>query len=146
MASIEEMIKNSSCFGIAYDASVKECKICEVRTKCKSKCECGVGELPKKPSSVALADKEEVSMTDAAMDKSKAKENDAKAKKPVKEKKKSDVAYAEDMPDFKSMSIDELETLLNERGGDASEFQKYSAENIKRMRLTMAIKKTYEVK
>ena len=146
MANVEEMIKSSSCFGLAYDASVKECKICEVRTKCKSKCEGGNVELPKKPASVALADKDEVSMKESAMDKSKAKEKDAKAKKPVKEKKKSEVNYSDDMPeDFKSMSMEELADLLTSRGGDTAEFEKYTADNIKRMRMTMAIKKTYEI-
>lgn len=147
MANIEEMIKNSKCFGVAYDGSVKECKICEVKLKCENKCRCGIGETPKKPESVNLADKDEVSMSDAAISKSKAKEADKKAKKPAKkDTAKAEVKYADDMPDFKSMSIEELCQLLNERGGDASEFNKYSAENIKRMRLTMAIKKTYEVK
>ena len=147
MANIEEMIKNSKCFGVAYDGSVKECKICEVKLKCENKCRCGIGEIPKKPESVNLADKDEVSMSDAAISKSKAKEADKKAKKPAKkDTAKAEVKYADDMPDFKSMSIEELCQLLNERGGDASEFDKYSAENIKRMRLTMAIKKTYEVK
>lgn len=147
MANIEEMIKNSKCFGVAYDGSVKECKICEVKLKCENKCRCGIGETPKKPESVNLADKDEVSMSDAAISKSKAKEADKKAKKPAKkDTAKAEVKYADDMPDFKSMSIEELCQLLNERGGDASEFDKYSAENIKRMRLTMAIKKTYEVK
>lgn len=147
MANIEEMIKNSKCFGVAYDGSVKECKICEVKLKCENKCRCGIGETPKKPESVNLADKDEVSMSDAAISKSKAKEADKKAKKPAKkDTAKAEVKYADDMPDFKSMSIEELCQILNERGGDASEFDKYSAENIKRMRLTMAIKKTYEVK
>ena len=147
MANIEEMIKNSKCFGVAYDGSVKECKICEVKLKCENKCRCGIGETPKKPESVNLADKDEVSMSDAAISKSKAKESDKKAKKPAKkDTAKAEVKYADDMPDFKSMSIEELFQLLNDRGGDASEFDKYSAENIKRMRLTMAIKKTYEVK
>lgn len=146
--NIEEMIKSSNCFGIAFDGSVKECKICEVRLKCENKCRCGVGEVPKKPDQANLADKDEVSMSDEAMKKSKAKESDKTAKKPVKKgAAKADVKYADDMPsDFKSMSIDELCQLLNDRGGDASEFDKYTADNIKRMRLTMAIKKTYEIK
>ena len=37
MASIEEMIKKSTCFGVAYDGSVRECKICEVKLKCENK-------------------------------------------------------------------------------------------------------------
>ena len=60
-------------------------------------------------------------------------------------KAKKDVKYADDMPDFKAMSVDELCALIDERGGDSKEFDKYTAENIKRMRLTMALKKTYEV-
>lgn len=145
MASVEEMIKSSTCFGIAWDGKVKECQICEVRTRCEAKCKNGVGDLPKKPDSVNLADKDEVSTSDEAAAKSKAKEKDKTAKKPVKEKKASAANYSDDMPDFKAMSVEELCDLLDERGGDSSEFEKYSAENIKRMRLTMALKKTYEV-
>ena len=144
-STIEEMIKNSTCFGVAYDGSVKECKICEVRTKCKAKCEGGCGELPKKPDSVNLAEKDEVSQSDEAAAKSAAREKDKTAKKPVNPaKKKADVQYEEGMPDFKAMSIDELCSLIDKRGGNSKEFDKYTADNIKRMRLTMALKKTYE--
>lgn len=145
MANIEEMIKKSTCFGIAYDGSVRECKICEVKLKCESKCRLGIGEVPQKPEPVALADKDEVSMTDEAAEKSRVKEKDAKAKKPVKEKKAATVEYDDSMPDFKPMSVEELETLLTERGGNVSDFEKYSNPSIKKMRLTMALKKTYEV-
>ena len=114
MANIEEMIKNSKCFGVAYDGSVKECKICEVKLKCENKCRCGIGETPKKPESVNLADKDEVSMSDAAISKSKAKEADKKAKKPAKkDTAKAEVKYADDMPDFKSMSIEELNKFIS---------------------------------
>lgn len=143
MANIEEMIKSSTCFGIAYDGTVKECKICEVRTKCKSKCETGVGEVPKKPAVVNQADKDEVSMSETAIDKSKAKEKSAK--KPVKPAKPA-TNYADDMPDFKSMDIPALLELLESKGGNPADFDKYAAENIKRMRITMALKKFYEVK
>lgn len=147
MANIEDMIKKSTCFGIAYDGSVRECKICEVKLKCENKCRCGVGDVPQKPSGVALADKDEVSMTDEAMKKSQAKEKDMKAKKPVSEKKlKAEVKYSGDMPDFKPMSIEQLLDLLKERGGNPDDFKKYDNESIKKMRITMALKKTYEVK
>lgn len=144
--NIEEMIKSSKCFGIAFDGSVKECKICEVRLKCENKCRLGVGETPQKPDSVNIADKDEVSSSDEAAAKSAAKEKDKTAKKPTKTKEKTEVQYSEEMPDFKAMSIEELAELLNSRGGDASEFDKYDKDAIKRMRMTMAIKKTYEVK
>lgn len=147
MANIEDMIKKSTCFGIAYDGSVRECKICEVKLKCENKCRCGVGDVPQKPSGVALADKDEVSMTDEAMKKSQAKEKDMKAKKPVSEKKpKAEVKYSGDMPDFKPMSVEQLLDLLKERGGNPDDFKKYANESIKKMRITMALKKTYEVK
>lgn len=147
MAAIDEMIKNSTCFGIAYDGSVKECKICEVRMKCKAKCEGAGGiEVPKKPEQVNLADKDEVSTSDEAAAKSAAKEKDKTAKKPTKKATaKADVKYDDNMPDFKAMSMDELVALLTERGGNPADFDKYTSENIKRMRLTMALKKTYEV-
>lgn len=146
MASVEEMIKSSTCFGVAYDPNVKECKICEVRTKCKSKCETGNGELPKKPAAAQQADKSEVSMSEAAIDKSKDKEK-AAAKKPAKPAaSKEKEQYADDMPDFKTMSIDELLNLLKDKGGNPADFDKYTAENIKRMRITMALKKFYVVK
>lgn len=145
MAQIEEMIKNSTCFGIAYDGTVKECKICEVRTKCKAKCEGGGGELPKKPEAANLADKDEVSTSDEAAAKSAAKEKDKTAKKAVNPAKaKKDVKYADDMPNFTPMSIDELCKLLKERGGNPAECDKYTNESIRKMRLTMALKKTYE--
>ena len=145
--NIEEMIKSSKCFGIAFDGSVKECRICEVKLKCENKCRCGVGDTPQKPNSVNLADKDEVSESDEAMEKSSAKEKDKTAKKPANTKAaKANVQYSEELPDFKAMSIEELCELLDSRGGKSSDFDKYSAENIKRMRLTMAIKKTYEVK
>lgn len=138
--SIEEMIKNSICFGVAYDPSVKECKICEVKLKCKSKCGCGVDdmdELPKKPEATDIADKQEVTFDDTKK----------VTKKPTTvkpEKKKKEVEYAEDMPDLKSMSFDEIKDLAVNRGIDLSDFDKYNNDNIKRMRLTMALKKTYE--
>lgn len=149
MANIEEMIKKSTCFGVAYDGSVRECKICEVKLKCETKCRMGVGEVPTKPEPAVLADKEEVSMTDEAMSKSRAKEKQAAQaaqKKPVKEKKVSTVVYEDNMPDFKPMSVEELEALLTERGGNPKDFEKYANPSIKKMRLTMALKKTYELK
>lgn len=141
--NIEEMIKKSTCFGIAYDGSVRECKICEVKLKCENKCRMGIGEVPSKPEPTVMADKDEVSMTDEAMEKSRAKEHEAK-KKPVKEKKASTVVYEDGMPDFKPMSIEELEALLTERGGNPADFEKYANLSIKKMRLTMALKKTYQ--
>jgi len=51
------------------------------------------------------------------------------------------------MPEFKERSVDQLFDLLEERTDmKRSEFTaKYNSKNILRMRLIMAIKKTYEV-
>ena len=49
------------------------------------------------------------------------------------------------MPDFKPMSIEDIVKLATERGVNVAEYDKYTATNIKRMRLIMAIKATYEV-
>lgn len=142
--NIEEMILKSTCFGIAFDSSVRECKICEVKTRCENKCRCAASsENPqKKPTSAPIAEEDEVSLNDEAMAKSRAKE----AKKALKEKKTVSAEYSEEMPDFKPMSVEELEKLLADRGGNIEDFAKYSNPSIKKMRLTMALKKTYEVK
>jgi hypothetical protein len=136
--NIEEMIKNSKCFGLAYDGTVKECKICEVKLKCESKCRMGMGE---KPEPVKQADKDEVSLTEEAVVKSMAKEK-TKAKTV---KKSKEVSYDEGMPtDFKPFSTEELGDMVNQRGGNAADFDKYSSDSIKRMRMIMFIKKSYE--
>ena len=151
MATIEEMIKSSKCFGVAYDPSVKECKICEVYLKCKTKCEMGI---VSKPADVETAvDKDEISMTDEALDKSTKKDVEAQATeptaKPAKKKKekapKEEKSYSPDMPDISAMRLDELEKLVVERGGNVEDYAKYDNENIKKMRIKMFIKKTYEI-
>lgn len=143
MATIEELLKNSSCFGVAFDGSVKECKICEVKTRCEAKCRMGLG----KPESIAVATPEEVTEeAEAGVEVKKEIKKNA-TKKSVKEAAaKPKVKYADEMPEFKSMSIEELEKLAEERGIDISQFEKYNSPNIKRMRMTMQLKKTYEKK
>lgn len=146
MATIEELLKNSSCFGVAFDGSVKECKICEVKTRCEAKCRMGLG----KPESIAVATPEEVTEeAEAGVEVKKVIKKNAtkKSKKSVKEAAaKPKVEYTDDMPEFKSMSTEELEKLAEERGIDISQFEKYNSPNIKRMRMTMQLKKTYEKK
>lgn len=148
MVTVEELINSSLCFGQAYDPSVKECKVCEVRLKCKAKCEgcTGSGEIKsetlidKKPETVDVAEKSEVTFNEEEL----GKKPEKKAKKPVKPNNKKVVEYAEDMPDLKAMELEALVDLAKERGVDLAEFDKYSNKSIKRMRITMAIKKTYE--
>lgn len=151
MASIEEQIRQSDCFGLAFSPSVKECKLCEVSLKCETKCRGGAVDKPEKPAPVQQAEVDEVSNSDEAMEKSQKKEakaNSAEAKKSTAKPKKDkpEVQYADDMPDFKSMDLDECLSLLSERGGNPDDFKKYDNNlGIKKMRVTMALKKTYEV-
>ena len=144
---VEELIGSSLCYGVAYDATVKECKICEVKLRCKAECEgCKKKEefVPKvetvkpetKPDAIDIADKDEV--TYQQEDKSATKKKPAIKKKP----EKPQVEY-EGMPDLKAMEYDDLLKLAEDRGLNLSDFDKYTNKGIKRMRVTMAIKKTF---
>ena len=167
MPSVEEMIRSSSCFGVAYDGTVKDCQVCEVRLKCEAKCRLGEAI---KPAAIEVATPQEVThkgsvkankpsatvLVVPAEKKSKPKPQEQKVapsvkappkKKTIKEINKPTVNYSPDMPSFKDMSSDQLENLAKERGVDPTPLlEKYKAPNILRMRLTMAIKETYVVK
>ena len=182
MATIEDMIRNSVCFGVAYDPRVRECKICEVALKCEGKCHRGhhgdeLDEITtkedktstdtkptshtdklkteSKPPQVVTATKDEVSTSTDAVAKSEAAEKKAAdnekpatavkntEKKPKKEKPKKN--YSPEMPVFKGMTMDEMLNLLRQRGGDADKILTYKTEAIQKMRVIMALKKTYEV-
>ena len=156
MASFEDMIKTSGCFGLAYDGTVKECRICEVRLKCESKCRMG---QVSKPAPVQIATPIEVNTVEEVKSVSTVPviqpEDTKKVKKPAppikapnkKEKvvEKPPVQYAADMPNFRGFSMEELENMAIKRGCDMKDLEKYVVPNIRRMRLTMAIKKTYEI-
>lgn len=185
MATIEDMIRNSVCFGVAYDPRVRECKICEVALKCEGKCRRGHHgdklddittedkttsdtkpashtdrlKTESKPPQVVTATKDEVSTSMEAVAKSEAAEKKAvdddkpatavknteknTEKKPKKEKPKKN--YSPEMPVFKDMTMDEMLNLLRQRGGDADKILTYKTEAIQKMRVIMALKKTYEV-
>jgi hypothetical protein len=79
--------------------------------------------------------------TKKAGDTNTSKKSDSSKKKDTPKPKASG---GEGMPDFKPMSIEELEKIGAERGLDIKDFQKKYPENrIYRMRLTMSIKATY---
>lgn len=131
MKSVEEQKNNSTCYGVAFDDKVKECKICEIKQECKMKTEGATVEKPEKPE----IKKEELSKT--------TKTTKTKTKKASKSKQsKPKEPDNPDMPDFKSMSMEELELLAEERKADM-DWKKYDNAGIRRMRLTMALKKTY---
>ena len=132
-----EAIKASRCFGVAYDSSVKECKMCEVCKLCKQKSE---GIIPAKEDLP-----EKTKAEDTEVKSTKRPEPKEQSRPAKKQKQSASKKYSNDMPDFKPMSLEDIISLATERGINVSEYDKYTATNIKRMRLIMAIKSTYEV-
>lgn len=136
-----EALKSSTCFGLAHDETVPECKQCDVRAQCKVKSE---GEMnipiPKGKATVAPSTKE-VAKKEAP------KKPTKKADKPTPVKKESKPAPKKqassntgDVPDFKTMSLDDLKSLASKR---SVEWKDYGNDQITRMRLIMALKKSY---
>lgn len=162
MPSVEEMIRSSSCFGLAYDGNIKECQTCDVRLKCEAKC---YASRAVKPAPVEIATPQEVTNQNVVVatkpaatvlvvpseKKPKATSKTAAVKSPPKKKnsqetEKPKVNYAPDMPSFKDMDVTQLNELAKQRGIDTEPIcEKYKVPNILRMRLTMAIKETYIV-
>ncbi|MMZ43638.1 hypothetical protein D1872_52030 [compost metagenome] len=136
-----EEIKASSCFGIAHDDTVPECKRCDLKEQCKRKAEGAFVEPPrekvksvtKAPAATEKADKPKVTKTD--------KPKTSAASKPGKKTEaKPSAPSPNGMPDFKPMSIDELKALAVSRNVEWKEFDNA---NITRMRLIMELKKSY---
>lgn len=147
----EEMINASQCFGVAFDSTVSECKQCDVHLRCEQKCRMGRAMVPTRPMPTMLASSMDVLEPDSTPQQpakptstSKPKMTSPPIKKTVKDTVKSK-SYDPAMPEFKGMTLQQLEKMVVERGGDLAEFDKYKAENIRRMRLTMYLKKTYEI-
>lgn len=128
MKSINEQIEDSKCYGIAFSSSVRECKICEVRKECKAitenKAENKVNTKPESPLKTL-----EETVSKELSDNQKQSKTKTKANKA-------------NYPCFKNMKIEELEELAEKRHADDS-WKKYDNLGIRRMRLTMALKKTY---
>jgi len=152
MDSIDnDAIKNSRCFGVAWDGNVKECKICEAKSLCRQKTEGGgvsqkaSSEAPKEKiadtSKVAPAQPRPTPHNDTKS--SETKPDAAETKKPKSAAKTNSVEYDDDMPNFKEMELEDLLKLATKKGIDVKSFDKITAANIKRMRITMALKKTY---
>ena len=138
-----KVLQESTCFGIAYDPDVPECKQCDVRGSCKAKVD-GAMNIPtptvreKAPTSPPV----KPTTTKKAADKkeeSKPKETTPAAKKPATKAKPKPVANG-NLPDFKPMSLDELKDLAAERN---VEWKDYGNDQITRMRLIMNLKKSY---
>ena len=149
----EEMIRASQCFGVAFDPTVIECKQCDVHLRCEHKCRMNqIAASSKRPMPTSLAEPEEILELDAPKAKPVADTNKsaqtssapAIRKKTVKDAVKSK-SYSPDMPEFKGLTLTQLEQMVVERGGNLVDFEKYTSDNIRRMRMTMFLKSTYEL-
>ena len=141
-----EQILQSKCFGEAYDRSVEECKKCEVWKLCYQKCNGYV-----QPNN--LSDTEPETIVDVLYKQANGDDTpDEKpepkkpAKKPARKKKQMPKKeYSPDMPVFKDMSMEELIDLCKTKDIDLEQFERFSSQQIKRMRVIMALKKLYEL-
>lgn len=139
-------IQSSRCFGIAYDKDAKECKMCEVARLCEQRVMGDVRKPTPKAKPTVKTNAAEEGATDTMAPANTRPEPKKEAKPAKKEKpKKAEKNYDPEMPDFKSMDIEDLEKLASEREIDLKDFEKYTQVNIRRMRLIMSLKKTYEV-
>jgi len=135
-AKLLEALQSSTCFGMAHDPDVPECKQCDVKGSCKAKMEGGLGDSPIPTTRTVSTPPEEKPKAKPNAPKSN-KKADSKPKAPTK---KETPATPSNMPDFKPMSLPELEELAKGRG---VEWKDYGNDNITRMRLIMALKKSY---
>jgi hypothetical protein len=132
-------LQSSTCFGIAHDETVPECKQCDVKGQCKAKTE-GVNiPTPRIKTTVPNTNvpNEKKGTTSTPVNEKKGSTTTVVKPKPTP---KSTASTNPDMPDFKAMPFEELATLATARGVD---WKDYGNENINRMRIIMGLKKTY---
>lgn len=146
----------SKCFGVAYSASAKECGQCDVAQQCAKSSK--VAAKPVSPNPAVKQEAREVELDTTPV--SPAGETTMKAegtttfkpttekppmkvsKTAAKEKKVKEVKPVNpDMPLFKDMTLEQLMELATNRG--ISDLYEGSEEKIRRMRIVMALKKTY---
>ena len=128
-------LQESTCFGIAFDDEIPECKKCDVKLQCRSR---AAGEKVKTPTEKEAKEKP---VAKAATEK-KVKSTPTADKKPAKvdKPKAAHKVDSADMPKFKEMSWDELTELATK---NEITWKEYGNENINRMRIIMQLKKLY---
>ena len=139
-----EALQQSTCFGIAHDEDVPECRQCDVKGQCKAKSE-GVMNIPTptaKPKAATPKAEPKAKASTPAKKPTTTKAPDAKPKAKVVSKPKATPASSGggNAPDFKPMTLEELKALAEQR---SVEWKDYGNDNITRMRLIMALKKSY---
>lgn len=132
------VLQASSCFGIAYDDTVPECKKCDVMAQCKVKS----SGFPLDNTTTQMMDKAlEPVRKEEGRKKSTATKTTTKKAEPKAKAVKPQVKISGDMPDFKEMSLEELKGLAEKH---SVTWRDYGNDNITRMRLIMELKKCYQ--
>jgi hypothetical protein len=143
-----EALKQSTCFGIAHDEEVPECRQCDVKGQCKAKSE-GVMNIPTPTVKPKKAVSETKSEPKPKATTPKKPTTTTKSATPVSKPSTTAQKHAPkttqpsgggNAPDFKPMGLDELKALAEQRN---VEWKDYGNDNITRMRLIMALKKSY---
>lgn len=146
---ILSVISQSTCFGIAYDSTVPECKQCDVCDQCKKK-SAGAniptpqGRQKESPKPEETSKKEDT--TTPAKPKSTSTPKPAskpKASTKPSSGKAEPKKLSADAPNFKDLTLEQLKELAEQR---SVEWSDYGNDSITRMRLIMSLKKTYEIK
>jgi hypothetical protein len=141
-SELMQVLKSSTCFGIAPDSTVPECQKCDVAAQCKAKYENGL-DIPRP---TAKPKKEEVKETAPKPTTTKPKTTAAKATTPTEPKPKTTKKAAApkesnpNVPDFKPMTLEELKALAATRN---VQWKDYNNDQITRMRLIMGLKSSY---
>lgn len=143
-------MESSPCFGKAFEPTVKECKMCDLQQECaaKTKSNSVFNEMKKlnpeteQALKKAEANKPKVPFPTQPQEPEEKETAAAPVEKPAKPKKeKKQQEIPEGMPNTKGMSVEELKELLEARGGTCKH---YESPAIYKMRLIMALKKTYQ--
>lgn len=137
---MKKVVSDSECFGIAWDANVPECSNCDAFAQCEKLTKAQTRAVkPESPNPYTPSKVEKVKLETKPPVK---KETAPKKDKPTTTVKKDKPAAVVNpaWPDFKSLSIEELENLAVEKGLDLEKFANYE-QRIKRMQITMNLKK-----
>jgi len=134
-----EQLEGSTCFGIAHDATARECKSCDLQQECSAKT-AGNSLFDQ----IKILKPETQEALDKATDKRKAKDDveneDGLTPRQLRKKRKREERAKLGMPETKGMPVEDLWKLLNERGGSCAT---YDDPSVQKMRLVMEIKKTF---
>lgn len=134
------VLQSSTCFGIAYDDTVAECKKCDVCAQCKVK---STG-FPLDNATTQLMDKALEPVRNEKKKKATTSTTTTKKKKTTTSTAKNTAPQVKingDMPNFKGMSLEELKKLAETH---SVTWMDYGNDNITRMRLIMVLKKCYQ--